>query len=427
MTAPLALVANARLPSQRAQSLQVTQVAAAFARAGARTTLLHARRFPTPELPPGQDLFDYYAVAPIRPPAEKPRVEAVPCVDWIDRVPTRLQFVPARVQELTFARNAAKRVRALAQDAPDLVVLSREAESALALVRGGFERVFIEVHRVPGGKARRRWLLEAAAGARGVLAISGGVRDDLIALGVEPAKLRVEHDGFEARGSGGEVETCLAGPDAVPDSSAGRAGREARRFGARRELGLDPDRPIVVYTGGLLKWKGVETLVEAARDLGDVQVVIAGGMDADVARVRAFAASGPGGPPANLRLDGFQPPERIPTYLAAADVGVIPNAKSPAISARYTSPLKAFEAMAAGLPQVASDLPSLREIFSGGPESSGAVLVEAENPAALSAALRHVIDTPLLHDAMRRALLARAPRHTWDARAKRILAWMEAQ
>ena len=46
MSAPaeLVLVANARLPSARAHSLQVMQAAAAFARAGVQTTLVHARR-----------------------------------------------------------------------------------------------------------------------------------------------------------------------------------------------------------------------------------------------------------------------------------------------------------------------------------------------------------------------------------------------
>lgn len=426
---PLALIANARLPSQRAQSLQVTQVAAAFARAGAPTTLLHARRHPTPKLPPGQDLFDYYNVAPIPAPAVKPTVEAVACVDWIDRVPTRLQYVPARIQELTFARNAARRVRALARERPGLLVLSREAESALSLVRAGFPDVFVEVHRVPGGRSRRRWLLEAAAGARGLVAISGGVREDLVALGVPAGDVRVEHDGFERTAVGGAGASRSAGMEQAADleraasGDRGELGTEARAK-ARADLRLDPARPLVVYTGGLLRWKGVEYLVEAARLLPDVQVVIAGGMTADVERLRAFATGPDGKLPANLRLDGFQPPTRIPTYLAAADVGVIPNAKTPAISARYTSPLKAFEAMAAGLPQVVSDLPSLREVFPGTPAESGALRVEPESPAALAEGLRTVIEQPQTHAAMRAALLRRAPEHTWDARAERLLAWM---
>ena len=151
---PLVLVANARMPSQRAQSLQVAQVCGAFQRAGAPTTLLHARRFPTPDLPPGQDVFDYYGVAPAQD-GSKPAVAAVPCIDWIDRVPVRLQYLPARAQELSFARSAAKQVR---RDHREARVLSREAESARSLLSGSrpHGRVFVEVHRVPGGAARRR-------------------------------------------------------------------------------------------------------------------------------------------------------------------------------------------------------------------------------------------------------------------------------
>ena len=382
----LLLVANARMPSQRAQSVQVAQVAAAFARAGVPTTLLHARRFPTPELPAGQDLFDYYAVGA----GPRPAVEALPCIDWIDRVPTRLQFVPARMQELSFARAAAQRAR---RARPEAVVVSREAETARALVRGGHARTFLEVHRVPGGKTRRRWLLEAAAGARGVIAISGGVAEDLIELGVAAESVRVEHDGMEGA----------------------RLVERPERAAARAELGLADDAFVVVYTGGLLAWKGVEVLVDAARLLPEVVFVIAGGMDADVARLRAYA-----GELGNVRFDGFQPPARVPHYLAAGDAGVVPNRATPAISARYTSPLKVFESMAAGLPLVASDLPSLRDVLT---HEEDALLVPAENARALADGLARLRDEPALAQRLAERSLERAPAHTWDARAGRLLDW----
>ena len=184
----LVLLANARMPSQRAQSMQVAQMAAGFARAGAATTLLFARRHETPSLPPGQDLFDFYAV----PKGPRPAIEAVPCVDWIDRTPTRLQFAPARVQEMSFARNAAKSVR---RAHPGALVLSREIEAARLLA--GERPTFLEVHRVPGGRLRRRWLEQTAPACGGVIAISQGVKDDLVALGLDGARIVVEHDGVD--------------------------------------------------------------------------------------------------------------------------------------------------------------------------------------------------------------------------------------
>lgn len=383
----LVLVANTRLPSQRAQALQVVQMAGAFERAGARTTLLYAKRRERIQLRPGQDLFEWYGLAD----GLRPALEEAACIDWIDRVPRALQYVPARLQEETFARAAA---RAIVRGHPGARVLAREAECALRLVRHGRSDVWLEIHRVPGGRWRRRVLQEATRGAAGTIAISNGVREDLVKLGVRAESILVEHDGFE--------------PARFRDLPA--------RDAARAALGLPPEAAIVVYTGGLLAWKGVDVLVDAARELPEAYVVIAGGMDADVQALRQRA-----GGLANVRIDGFQSPERIALYLAAGDVGVVPNRSQPAISARYTSPLKVFEAMAAGLPLVASDLSSLREILTDGVDAK---LVAADDPKALAQGIDALLGDAQLRAKLAANLRARASEHTWEARARRILAWM---
>ena len=388
MTAPkLYCVANARIPSHRAQSLQVVQMAAAFQRAGASTTLLHARRRPTPALPDGEDLFSYYAVGA----GERPRVEALPCVDWIDRVPTRLQYWPARIQELSFSRAAADRI-----GDEDALGYRREVVPARHLVRRGHRAVFLEVHRVPGGRLRQKWTLEAAARARGIVAISGGVREDLGALGVDRDSIVVEPDGFEVE----------------------RFENPPTREDARRELGLEPDARVAVYTGGLMEWKGVGVLLEAAASVPEVTFVIAGGTEEDVARLRSRAAA-----LENVRLDGFQPPQRVVQYLAAADIGVVPNRSSPTISARYTSPLKIFEAMAMGLPLVASNLASIREILQEKKSTLG-VLAAPDSAQALARSVRALMEDAAAREEIRGRSLERAKHYGWDARAARILEWM---
>ncbi len=390
----LVLAANARLPSERAQALQVVQVAASFARAGVATCLYHARRENTLALPAGQDLFDYYAVAP----GKRPSVEALGCLDWIDRVPRALQFWPARIQELSFARQAARRIL---EQHTQALVLTREIEIARLVVRGRAGAmqppVFLELHRVPGGRARRRWLGEAALGLGGIVAISGGVRADLIEAGIAPDSIAVEHDGFE------------------PARFAGLPSKHA----ARIALGLDPRLPLVAYTGSLLEWKGADVLVEAARALPQVRFVFAGGAPADVERLRALARGLD-----HVRIDGFQPPTRVATYLAAADVGVVPNRRQPAISSRYTSPLKVFEAFAAGLPLVASDLPALRELIDD--ENMG-VLVAPEEPKALAQAIEQLCADPARRERIAARTRERVQTHTWDARARRLVAWMEGR
>jgi glycosyltransferase involved in cell wall biosynthesis len=210
------------------------------------------------------------------------------------------------------------------------------------------------------------------------------VREDLIALGVDAEKITVEHDAYDPA----------------------LFGQLADKAAARAELELEPERPVVVYTGGLLVWKGVDVLIDAARALPDVQFLIAGGMPSDVERTRAHAEG-----LSNVRIDGFQAPARVPLYLAAADLAVLPNRSQPEISAKYTSPLKAFEYMASGLPIVASDLPSLREVLG---EDSLTRFAQADDPASFAETISATLN----------AGLAREPRgaeFTWSARAARLL------
>jgi len=386
----LVVVANTRFPSHRAQALQVAETSAAFQRAGVATTLFVADRVAHVDLGAHADPFAWYG---IREHA-RPKLVRVPCVDWIERVPRVLQYVPARLQELTFARNAARRIL---RESPSAIVISRELECARHLVRGGSTTTFLEIHRVPGGRTRRRWLFDAANRVRGIIAISEGVRADLLDLGIAAGGIVVEHDGF------------------APERFADRHSRAD----ARRSLGLPVEAPLVVYTGGLLAWKGVDVLIEAARLVPSAYFVVAGGLDADVARIRALA-----GGLQNVRIDGFQPPDKIPTYLEAGDVGVVPNRSQPAISSKYTSPLKVFESMAAGLPLVASDVPSLASILR---RDLDAVLVAPDDPAALARGIERVLGDAELRARMSASLRARAGEHTWDARAERVLAWMRAR
>ena len=388
--ARLVLVANARMPSQRAQSVQIAKAARAFQRAGVATTVIHARRRDTP----AQESAEVWRrlLMDFDPNEEQPGLVAASCSDWIDTVPRFAQFFPARLQEWTFGRSATRTVR---RDFRGALCLARDVEVGHEL--RGRPGLALEIHRVPGGKARRSMLLGAVSAGAKVIAISSGVRDDLLELGVPERCMRVEHDAVDA----------------------GLAGALPTRAEARRSLSLDPDRAVVLYAGGLLKWKGVDVLVDAADRLGDALVLIVGGMDQDVAALQERARGKD-----NVRIDGFREAGEIPAYLAAADVGVVPNRKTPRISSHYTSPLKVFEAMAAGLPLVASDLPSLRDAVG---ESGAAHFVEPEDPAALAEGIDGLLANPAGRQRMAQCATLAVESHTWEARAQRILAFMSQE
>jgi glycosyltransferase involved in cell wall biosynthesis len=112
---------------------------------------------------------------------------------------------------------------------------------------------------------------------------------------------------------------------------------------------------------------------------------------------------------------------RVAEELARASVVVVPFLRS-AMTERHTSPLKAFEAMAAGRPIVASDLPSSREVLRDG---ENALLVPPGDTAALAAALRRLAEEPALAARLARCAFAEAPRYSWDARARSLRGLLE--
>lgn len=129
----------------------------------------------------------------------------------------------------------------------------------------------------------------------------------------------------------------------------------------RRELNLPVDKKIILYSGHLYSWKGADVLLGAAMafDDADKLFVFVGGTEQDVLKFRSKA-----GFRENILILGYQEYKKIPHYLSAADILILPNTAKENISLKETSPIKLFEYMAAGRPIIASDLPSIREVVS---------------------------------------------------------------
>ena len=116
-----------------------------------------------------------------------------------------------------------------------------------------------------------------------------------------------------------------------------------------------------------------------------------------------------------VTFTGEVPPPDVGPLLARADILVLPTLDTP--HARYTSPMKLFEYMAASRPVVASDLPALREIVEHG---DTAVLVAAGDPAAFAAGIRSLLDDPPGADRLASVAFDRVACYSWARRAERI-------
>src|SRR5204863_1553284 len=155
------------------------------------------------------------------------------------------------------------------------------------------------------------------------------------------------------------------------------------------------DRPLILAVGGIEPRKGSDTLMAAVAALGrqrgrsgrwPVLAVVGGHSFQDYREYRdRVLASLPG---LGLRLDddvvllGTVPDAELPGWYAAADVLAFPSTKE-------GWGLAVLEAMSAGLPVVASDLPVFREYLQPGQD---ALMVPVDNAAALAAALGAVLD-----------------------------------
>jgi glycosyltransferase involved in cell wall biosynthesis len=379
--------ADIRFPLPRANGVQIVKTAAALARAGARTTLFVRQSDPRPT----PEILALFGVAP-HPSLHVRRVQVLH---------RRGAYAVPRASFL--ARAALAALPALGRGG---IVLTRDLQLADVLLRlPGAPRVVYEAHAVEALMYAERGALYGTAET------------------ADPRK-RARLAGREAR--------VWRGAAAVVTTTAGIRDSFAEAYGERPRVhvvpngcdppeapfdGLPPGEPEILYAGQLYPWKGVDVLVEAFARVPRGRLVILGGLEGehDTARVRALVDRL--SLEARVDMPGLVPQARVADALRRASVVVVPFLRT-AMTERHTSPLKAFEAMAAGRAIVASDLPSTREVLRHG---HTAWLVPPGDAAALAEGLRRVIDDRALAVALARAAHAAAPAYGWPARAQALM------
>ncbi|WP_432033781.1 glycogen synthase [Streptomyces antibioticus] len=259
-----------------------------------------------------------------------------------------------------------------------------------------------KAEQLGGGYALSSWAERTAVeAADAVIAVSSAMREDILACypTLAPDRVRVVHNG---------IDTGLYRPDHGTD--------------ALTRIGLDPDRPFVLFVGRITRQKGVPQLLRAVRDIDPAaQVVLCAGAP-DTPEIEQefrdlFAAL-------SRARDGVHwiprmlPRPEVIQLLTHAAVFVCPSVYEPL-------GIVNLEAMACGTPVVASRVGGIPEVVEDGVTGT-LVTVDEEFETGLARALDALLGDPEAGRRMGEAGRARAVgEFGWDAVARRTVALYE--
>jgi glycogen synthase len=179
----------------------------------------------------------------------------------------------------------------------------------------------------------------------------------------------------------------------------------------RDRLGLPASTAIVLYQGGLMTERGIEQGMEAILSVDDAVLVLMGfGSQQDaivrLARSPRYAE--------RVRVVDPVPPAQLLDWTASADV-MLMAIQPTSLNHRYTTPNKLWEAIAAGVPVVASDLPGMASVVR---ETGCGELVDPTDPAAIARGIRKILDLPPIERArLLERCRAAGARYSWAQEA----------
>lgn len=364
-------ISNQRIPTEKAYGLQIAKMCEALADLGQEVTLL----VPTRRNSIKEDIFDYYNVR------RNFKLKRVWAPDWY--LPGRLDRLAFEIKMFFSAFILAWSVWRGQYD----IIYSRD-EWPLWFLSFCRRNLYFEAHKFSGYK---KFIYQKLKRTK-LVVITKGLEQDFRRFGFK--NILVASDGVDLE----EFSLSISQEE------------------ARKKTSLPLDKKIIMYTGHLYDWKGVDVLIEAMPDLPEgCLLVLVGGTKEDLTiysrKIKDLGLA------SKIFLLGWWPHRQIPYFLKAADVLVLPNKAGDPISERYTSPLKLFEYLASGRPIVASDLPSLREILN----ENNAILVKPGDAQALAEGIKLVLSDKVLAIRISQKALENVKRYSWRERTKNIL------
>ena len=288
---------------------------------------------------------------------------------WVEALSPRFRALPSRLPLYSFGelRGFSTILRGLGPDlvhAPHYVLPLGLPCPAVVTIHDPIHLLYPALLSRPGRYFYARWMIGSAARrARRVITVSAAAAGDLKRC-LRRSELKIE---VIPNGGGEERAPSAALPPA--------AGRD-----------------FLLFVGNPLPHKNLRGLLKAyaryrARTAAPLELVLVGGARSEAEGVRSLGRIGDA--------------ELTALYRAASAVVV------PSLYEGFG--LVLLEALSAGVPALASDLPALRELA-----GDAALLVDPTDEAALAAGLERIASDQLLRARLRREGPLRARQFTWE-------------
>lgn len=194
-----------------------------------------------------------------------------------------------------------------------------------------------------------------------IICPSESIKENLCKLGNYNNKIKVVSNGAD-------LEHEFAGIDNLPDD-------------------------YILYFGALQYWQGVDDLIKAfagLKDFDQLKLVICSSNRPAFSKPYKKLAEKLG-VSENITWNYQLGKDELNTWIKNARLTIAPMKDTERNLDQGFSPLKIFESMALGIPVVATDLPSIREIIF---DKENGRLVRPERPAELSRVIRFLLDYP---------------------------------
>ena len=222
-----------------------------------------------------------------------------------------------------------------------------------------------------------------------IIAISDATKEYILRLGAKPSKIKVIYNGVDV-----DRFRLIKG----------------KREEMRKKLGISQETIVVLTVRRLVYKNGVDTLLECAhiavkKNPKIMFIVVGKGPDLENVKLQVAQR----GISMNVKLVGFVSDEELPSYYNLADVFVLPSKSGEGL------PLVAMEAMACGLPVVATDVGGIKEVIL----KDYGKLVPPNKPELLAEA---ILDFAALDFSSRKAeLRAKVEKQfSWDSNVEKL-------